>query len=82
MPLADSSKVSSVARCGTLNFSARFACTRSSLKVFVPRSDSITKSSSPAFGSPVNPSTFTGVAGPASLTGFPLSSISDFTLPE
>ena len=80
-PSAPSSKLSRVARCGTVNLSARFACNLSSLKVFAERSDSITRNSSPAFGSPVKPSTFTGVAGAASSIDWPRSSISDLTLP-
>ena len=80
-PPAVSSRVSSVARCGTSSLLARFASSRSSLNAFAARSDSMTRNSSPAFGRPVKPSTLTGVEGPASLTGWPRSSKSDFTLP-
>ena len=55
---------------------------RSSPSVLASFSESMTRNSSPADGSPENPTTLTGVDGPADLIGLPRSSKIALTLPE
>ena len=78
-PLRADSRAWRVAACSVFRCASPRGVPRS--KSWPSVSDSMTRNSSPAFGRPVNPRTFTGVEGPASLIGLPRSSISDFTLP-